>query len=252
MISNEARAAFLRRIHLFHDVKDEDLGVIAGMLKEETFVPEEHVFVQGEEANRFFIIYQGTVQITQLLEKEVRDLAQLVDGDYFGEEALLARRKHSATVIATQKSEIFSLTAEQLFMLLKQFPRLKAALDVGSDSRRLARKLNFKWLQPGEVIYFMARKHEVLLAQALSGPLLASAVPIIFAIYFFITRSFFTILSAGIYVRYHRGLGRLELYRLGKRLLHPDQPAGGVAREDRGPIRQPAGSPAQHGALRGS
>ena len=94
-MSIEARAAFLRRIHLFHDLKDEDLAVIAGMLTEETFVPEEHVFLQGEEANRFFIIYQGTVDITQVLGKEVRDLAQLVDGDYFGEEALLGRRKHS-------------------------------------------------------------------------------------------------------------------------------------------------------------
>ncbi len=101
-------------------------------------------------------------------------------------------------------------------MLLKQFPKLKAALDVGSDSRRLARKLHFKWLRPGEVIYFMARKHEVLLAQALSGPLLASAVPIFFANLLLYHAFILRHLWRGNLVRYHRGLGRLELDRLGK------------------------------------
>jgi hypothetical protein len=197
-MSIEARAAFLRRIHLFHDLKDEDLAIIAGMLTEEDFAPEEHFFLQGEEPNRFFIIYQGTVQITQVLGKEVRDLAKLVGGDYFGEQALLGKRKHTATVVAVQKTSVFSLTAEQFHFLLKKYPRLKAALEVAAYSRKLAREMHFDWLRPDEVIYFMARKHEVLLAQALSGPLLASAVPIIFAVYFFITRSFFTILGAGI------------------------------------------------------
>ena len=198
MISIEARAAFLRRIHLFHDLVDEDVAVVDGMLKEDTFAEDEVIFRPGDEASRFFFVYQGSVRITLVLPKEERELALLVGGDFFGEQALLAKRRHSATVTATQRSYLFSLTADQFHLLLKQFPRLKAALDVTSYSRRLARKLRFKWLRPGEVIYFLARKHEVLLAQALSGPLLALAVPIFLLIYFFLTRSFFAIFGAGL------------------------------------------------------
>jgi CRP-like cAMP-binding protein len=198
VISIEARSAFLRRIHLFHDLVDEDVAVVAAMLKEETFVEDEVIFRPGDEASRFFFVYQGSVRITLVLPKEERELALLVGGDFFGEQALLAKRRHSATVTAIQKSYLFSLTAEQFHLLLKQFPRLKAALDVTSYSRRLARKLRFNWLRPGEVIYFLARKHEVLLAQALSGPLLALVVPIFLLIYFFLTRSFFTIFGAGL------------------------------------------------------
>ena len=169
MISIEARAAFLRRIHLFHDLVDEDVAAVAGILKEDSFAEHEQVFLQGAEADRFYIIYKGAVRISQVLGKEERELALLVGGDYFGEEALLSNRRHSATVVATEKSYIFSIPADQLHLLLKKFPRFKAALEVGSDSRRLARKLHFKWLRPGEVIYFLARKHEVLLAQALGA-----------------------------------------------------------------------------------
>jgi CRP-like cAMP-binding protein len=198
VISIDARAAFLRRIHLFHDLSDQDLAVIAGLLKEESFVEDEPVFRQGGEADRFYMIYQGAVRITQDLGKEKRDIAVLVGGDYFGEEALLSNRSHSATVVATERSCMFSIPADQFRMLLKKFPRLKAALEVAYDSHKLARRLHFSWLRPGEVIYFLARKHEVLLARALSGPVTAFAVPIFLFSYFFLTRSFFAIFGAGL------------------------------------------------------
>ena len=198
MISIEARAAFLQRIHLFHDLTEEDLFAVAGILKEESFVQDEPVYRQGGEADRFYIIQHGSVRIAQVLAKDEIKIADLVGGDYFGEEALLARRPHSATVVATERSYMFSIEAEQFRSLLKKFPRLKAALDVAMYSRKLARRLEFKWLRPDEVVYFLARKHEVLLASSLGGPILALAVPIFLLSYFFLTRSFFAIFGAGV------------------------------------------------------
>jgi CRP-like cAMP-binding protein len=198
VISIEARAVYLRRIHLFHDLTDEDVTAVAGMLKEENFPKDAPIFRDGDVADRFFLIYQGEVRISSVVGKEEREIAILVGGDYFGEQALQAHRKHSATVIATESTQTFSITTEQFQLLLKKFPRLRSALEVASYSRRLARRLHFKWLQPGEVIYFLARKHEVLLAQSLSGPVVASAIPIFLITYFFMTRSFFAIFGAGI------------------------------------------------------
>jgi hypothetical protein len=133
-----------------------------------------------------------------VLGKEERPIAVLVNGDYFGEQALLANRRHTATVVSSQRSTMLSIPADQFRELLKKFPRLKAELDVASSSRTLARKLQFDWLRPGEVIYFLARKHEVELVRALSGPVLGLAVPIFLVVYFFLTRSFFAILGGGI------------------------------------------------------
>ncbi len=198
MILTDARAAFLRRIHLFRDLKDEDLAAIAGMFKEEVRKEGEIIFSQGDEADRFFIIYQGKVRITMIRRKEERELATLIGGDYFGEEALLSKRERSATVTAVEKTYLFSLTRVEFNAIIKQFSKLKAAFEVSVASRRLARELRFDWLRPDEVVYFVARKHEVLLFQALTGPLVALAVPILLIVYFFLTRAFFAIFGAGI------------------------------------------------------
>ena len=198
MISIEARTAFLQRIHLFHDMSEADLTSIAETLEEENFGEDETVFEPGSDADRFYFIQRGGVRIKQTVGKEERELGELYPGDYFGERALLAKHKHTATAITTQKSLFFSMPVDTFQMLLKQFPRFRAALEVSTDSRALARRLRFPWLRPGEVIYFMARKHEVLLGQALTGPVLSVAIPIFLVVYFFLTRAFFAIFAAGV------------------------------------------------------
>ena len=198
MILIDARVAFLRRIHLFHDLKDEDLAIVAGKLKEENHDKDGIVFSQGEEADRFFIIYQGKVRITRVFHKKEQQLATLISGDYFGEEALLYKHKRSATVTSLEKTLFFSLTQVEFNSIIKQFSKLKTAFGVSVASRRLARERRFDWLRTDEVVYFVARKHELLLYQSLSLPLVALLLPLFFIIFFFSTRSFFSIFIAGI------------------------------------------------------
>jgi hypothetical protein len=190
--------AFLRRIHLFHDLKDEELASIAERLKEDVFEEGKVIFTQGADADRFCIIYQGKVGITQVRRKENLELATLVGGDYFGEEALFAKRKRSATVTASEKTSVFWLPKEDFNEYLKLFPKLKSAFAASIASRRLARETRFNWLWPDEVVYFVARKHEILLARALSGPIVALSAPIFLLVWFFLTRSFLAIFSAGV------------------------------------------------------
>jgi hypothetical protein len=198
VISTEARVAFLRRIHLFRDLKDDDLVVVAEKLKEEVREEGETIISQGVEADRFFIIYQGKVLITRIHRKEEQELATLISGDYFGEEEMLANRDRSATVTTAEKTSLYSLTRLEFNAILKRFPKLKPAFEVSVASRKLARELRFDWLRTEEVVYFVARKHEVLLFQALSGPFVALVVPIALFIYFVLTRAFFAIFGAGL------------------------------------------------------
>ncbi len=198
MISNEARLAFLRRIHLFHDLKDEDLAAIAAQVEEEQFAQGQTIFAQGAEAARFFIIHQGSVDVTAVERGRPRHLATLVAGDYFGEEALLENRPRSATVQAVEKCILFSIAQADFKALLKRFPKLKAEFEVSVGGRKLARRMQFDWLAPTEVIYFLARKHEIVLAEALTGPMIALAASVLLVGYFFLTRSFFVIFGGGI------------------------------------------------------
>lgn len=198
MIPIPARVAYLRRIHLFHDLKDEELTPVAENLTEEAYEEGSAIFEEGAAAERFYIIYQGRVSITQTSRKGKVELAFLVGGDYFGEEALYEKRKRSATVRASEKTLLFSLSRDQFNELLKRFPKLKAAFEVSIASRRLARQQRFKWLWPDEVIYFVARKHLVLLLRALSAPAFSLVVPIALMVAFFLLRSLVAISLAGV------------------------------------------------------
>ena len=184
-------------MHLFHDLTDEALGMIAGELQEEYRGPGDELLQQGEYVDTFYIIYRGSVRLTQSSRGKNQRLATLVDGDHFGEDEVLSGRPGVATAVVTDAATLFSLGRRQLRALLKQYPKLKKALGVAIESRRLARRLHFDWLGPSEVIYFLARKHEVVLAQSLSFPLIAMAVPVFLLIQFILTRSFFMIFGAG-------------------------------------------------------
>ena len=79
---------------------------------------------------------------------------------------------------------------------------------------KLARQMHFDWLAPNEVIYFLARKHEVVLAEALTGPMIALVVSVLLVGYFFLTRSFFVIFGGGL-------LDATRLRALAEILEHP-------------------------------
>jgi hypothetical protein len=70
------------------------------------------------------------------------------------------------------------LSRQNFEKLYKQKPALKLNLEVAIRSRQLARSLLFKWLRPDEVVYFLARKHPVILYQSLGLPILAFVVPL--------------------------------------------------------------------------
>jgi hypothetical protein len=62
------------------------------------------------------------------------------------------------------------LPRENFERLFKKTPQLRLNMDVAVRSRHLARTLRFKWLRRDEVIYFLARKHPVVLYEMLILP----------------------------------------------------------------------------------
>ena len=170
MIAIPARVAYLRRIHLFRGLKDESLTFIAELLKEEVLNDGQEIFAEGAPAERFYIICQGKVSLTQMRGKQKVQLPSLVGGDYFGEEALFVNHKRTETIKAAEKTALFSISHKEFYDLIRRFPQLKTAFEVSIESRRLARELRFNWLRNDEVVYFVARKHYTLLIDALALP----------------------------------------------------------------------------------
>ncbi|MFZ5909866.1 MAG: cyclic nucleotide-binding domain-containing protein [Chloroflexota bacterium] len=171
-------ALFLRKIHLFHDLKDEQLLKVAEKITEVSFDTGGIILEQGTAADSFYIIYSGKVRVFRRRDGREQDLAVLVAGDYVGEMELFSHHGRSANVTALAPSLLLRLSKKDFEELLKQYPSLKPNLEVSIESRKLARTLRFKWLRPDEVVYFLARKHPFFLLRVLIAPALSLLLPV--------------------------------------------------------------------------
>lgn len=177
MIETPARIEFLKKIHLFYGLKDDEFAMLAEELKEVPYAKGEVIFKQDTGADSFYLIYSGNVRIVRRVEKKETVLATLVRNDYFGEMALAMKRRRSATATATSDSTLLVLSRADFEKLYQRAPHININLRLAIRSRQLARQLRFKWLRSDEVVYFLARKHPIVLWQKLALPAAAAVVP---------------------------------------------------------------------------
>jgi hypothetical protein len=194
-----ARIAFLKKIHLFHGLGDDELAAFAAELDEVQYPQGAVIFAQGGKADSFYLIYGGSVRIMRTVNKQEYQLARLVREDYFGEMALIAKRPRSATVTALTDTALLVLSRADFEKLFKQHPQLELNLAVAIRSRRLAQRLRFKWLRPDEVVYFLARKHFVILLQNIGLPVALLIIPLfLFYAWFAIADSWVVVIAASV------------------------------------------------------
>lgn len=173
-IGNAKIVEFLKKTHVFHGLSDEQLSLVAGVLQEVTASTNTELYKEGDAADSFFLVFNGKVQLSTRSRNEEVELTILVAGDYFGEEALFPDRIRNASASVAEDAVLLKIPQNSLFELLAQFEPLKKNLDISLESRKLTRKLRFKWLHENETISYVTRKHPILLWQSLSVPVIAA------------------------------------------------------------------------------
>jgi MFS family permease len=81
----------------------------------------ETIIRQGEEADRFYVIGEGSVQVTQTAEDGGQDrlLRRMAEGEVFGEIGLLSGVPRTATVRATSHGHLVALEREAFLELVR-------------------------------------------------------------------------------------------------------------------------------------
>lgn len=114
--------SLLRDIPLFDGLSRGELSAIESILHRREYDPEEVLFHQGNPGVGMYIIRAGTIEI--VYEPTDDTLAELSDGDFFGELALLNETPRSATAIARTESVLYGLFRPDLLGLVKREPSL--------------------------------------------------------------------------------------------------------------------------------
>jgi hypothetical protein len=205
MTTTAERIAFLKRIHLFSGLPDDDVKGLAEALVDEDYKPGERIIEQGTRGDTFYMIYRGNVKVTRRRNNKEVVLANLVPQDYFGEEELFVGKARSASIVAVTDTAVLVLHRSRLGDLMKHAPTLKPSFNVVIATHKLWRKLQFKWIRPDEVVYFLARKHPVLLWRALVGPFAALLIPAFLILWGLLTNAHWASAIAGVSVLFMAG-----------------------------------------------
>jgi signal transduction histidine kinase len=109
----DERARLLAAVPFFNGLAPADLALIAAAAREESFEPGATIFREGEPADRFYIILEGTVEVWKDYGEDARDMiAAHGVGHLFGEMAVVDELPRSATVVARDAVRLLSVGRE--------------------------------------------------------------------------------------------------------------------------------------------
>jgi len=128
----------LRRIDLFEPLPNEALDALAAQFVPERFKPGETVFCQGDPGDRFYVVVRGKLEvIVSAPDRNEHTIVRLVDGDIFGEMALLDDAPRNATVRACMPTLTISLDRQQFNALLAGSDELQRRVRAVAETRRM-------------------------------------------------------------------------------------------------------------------
>lgn len=121
---------------LFSDFTAEELPDVLRRLKHRSYAPGDLIVREGEPGESLFVLSQGRVKVvgTGPGGRPV-ELAELGEGDFFGEVALLTGRPRTATITSLDETEVLELTRGDLQDLEGRHARIRQVIKEFYDKR---------------------------------------------------------------------------------------------------------------------
>lgn len=129
-------------IPLFSDLSKNAFIELMERMEIRVMTPGEPIIIEGEVGNSFYIIASGQVRIEKHIDGETVVLAQLADGAFFGEIALLSDSPRTASVVADTDVELFEISREVINAVIKEYPSVHHVMMRFYKQRLLSNLLN--------------------------------------------------------------------------------------------------------------
>jgi CRP-like cAMP-binding protein len=159
----ESVYSLLREIPLFDGLSRGDLATVKSILHRREYDPDEVLFYQGNPGVGMYIIREGTIEIIDETTEDT--LAELSDGDFLGELALLNETPRSATAVARTESVLYGLFRPDLLGLVERNPSLGVQILL-----RMSQVISERLVQTNDTVRELRERLHELTAEADSSP----------------------------------------------------------------------------------
>jgi CRP-like cAMP-binding protein len=161
----ESYAALLTRNPMFADLSAEEAQAVVGRLQPVHFRAGEVIVRQGDPGDTFYLIAGGRVGVTVETPAGPEEVTELVEGDYFGEVALLRDAPRTATCQALTRVDILTLSREDFTGLLARHFAVAVKVEkVAAMSAMLRRMPLFVDFHPRQLQALLAALHSETVA----------------------------------------------------------------------------------------
>jgi CRP-like cAMP-binding protein len=128
----------LREIDLFRPLSDEELRTAAARCRQLHYAAGERIIEEGAPGDSFFVVDRGEVEVSKDLGGVRRALARLMEGQFFGEMALLTGERRAATVVAATDVDLFTLDKTGFHDIIVGNPAIAVDISTILSERREA------------------------------------------------------------------------------------------------------------------
>ena len=119
------KAQILRRSFIFSSLNDDELGELADLSIERSFMPDEFIFWDGDAPEWFYIIAEGKVKVLKhsSLGKEFI-IAFFSPGEMFGEVAVFENKPYPASAQAVTETKVVGVKRDKFLSFLANRPQV--------------------------------------------------------------------------------------------------------------------------------
>ena len=115
---------------LLKDLSPDEFKQVVAKLNLKHYEKGAVVVKEGDPGDSLFVIVRGEVRVlTQTSKRKEVFLANLGEGEFFGEIALLTGKPRTATIITNTKSELLELTRHDYEKIIERYPNVKKVVE---------------------------------------------------------------------------------------------------------------------------
>lgn len=123
-ISIYEKMAYLNKVPLFGALSFEELHNVAGKSDMQNYKEAEVILEQGQSAKNLYIIVSGEVEVV----KNFKKINELHSGDFFGEIAIVAKTKRTATVNSITPLSVLLFSEDSFNQLIEKYPKFSVQI----------------------------------------------------------------------------------------------------------------------------